>query len=106
LSNFDRVSIRVAHVAPQFRCMDFWLCNEFRASRSPKVVTVSDVGHAKIQKNAQHVVISRRRSDDFRLIVGRTAADVDRKPNIAKPQKSWLALEQHRSTEDVTIERD
>jgi hypothetical protein len=46
LSNFDQVSIRVAHVAPQFRCVDLWFGNKCRASRGPKVVAASDVGRA------------------------------------------------------------
>jgi hypothetical protein len=32
LSDFDQVSIRVAHVAPQFRRMDFWLSDESSTS--------------------------------------------------------------------------
>jgi hypothetical protein len=51
-------------------------------------------------------VITRRRSDDFRLVVGRAAADVDDKPNIAKLQKRRLALAQYCSAEDVAVECD
>ena len=39
-----------------------------------------------------------------RFVIGRAATNVDRHPNIAKPQKRRLALAQHRSAEDVTIE--
>src|SRR5262245_43902451 len=33
LSDLDKVAIRIAHVASQFRCMDFRLCDEVRAPR-------------------------------------------------------------------------
>src|SRR5208282_18031 len=86
--------------------MDFGLSDEFRAARRPKIVVAPDVTHAKVQKNAQDVLIARRRSHHFRLVVGRAAATVDGEPNVPEPQKRWLALAQHRRAEDVAIECD
>jgi hypothetical protein len=51
-------------------------------------------------------MITWRRSDDLRLVVGRAAADIDRKPNISKLKECRLALAQYRGAEDVTIECD
>jgi hypothetical protein len=52
LSNLNEVPIRVAHVAPQFRCVNFRLRNKFRAPRRPKIVITPDITHAKVQKDA------------------------------------------------------
>lgn len=52
LSDFNEVPVRVAHVAPQFCCVDFRLSDKFRAPRRPKVVVTPDVSHGKIQKDA------------------------------------------------------
>src|SRR5208282_4908153 len=86
--------------------MDFGFGDEFRSARRPKIVVAPDISHAKVQKNAQDVLIARRRSDHFRLVVGRAAATVDGEPNVPEPQKRRFALAQHRSAEDVAIECD
>jgi hypothetical protein len=52
LSNLNEVPIRVAHVAPQFRCVNLRLSNEVRAPRRPKVVAAHDIRHAQVQKDA------------------------------------------------------
>jgi hypothetical protein len=52
LPGLNEIAIRVAHVAPQFRGVDFRLGDEFRASRRPKIVVASDISHAKVQKVA------------------------------------------------------
>ncbi len=52
LSDLNEVPIRVAHIAPQFRCVDFRLSDEFRATRRPKVVVTLDISHTKVQKDA------------------------------------------------------
>jgi hypothetical protein len=46
-----------------------------------------DVGHAQVQEQAQIVLVFRRRRDHVRLIVGRSAADVDREPQIPQAKK-------------------
>jgi len=84
LSDFNEVSIWIAHVTPQFRRMNLRLCNEFRAPRRPKVIVASDVCHAQVQKNAENVLIPWRRSKDFGLIVGRATADVNDEPDVAE----------------------
>src|SRR5262245_901207 len=85
LSDFNEVSIWIAHVTPQFRRMNLRLGNEFRAPRRPKVIIASDVCYAQVQKNAENVLIPWRRSKNFGLIVGRTAADVNDEPDVAEP---------------------
>ena len=52
LSDFNEVTIRITHVAPQLRWMDFRLSDEFRAPRRPKIVAVFDIRHAKVEKDA------------------------------------------------------
>src|SRR5215469_8827351 len=106
LSNFNEVPVGVSHVAPQFRCMNFGLSDEFRATRRPKLVAPPDVTHAKIQKDAKYIWIAWRRSSDFRLVVGRAAADVDREPDVAEPEKRWLPLAQDFGAQDVAVEGD
>jgi hypothetical protein len=64
--------------------MDFGLSDEFRAPRRPKFLVAFDIRHAKVQKDAKNICIARRRSDDFRLVIRRTATAVDREPNIAE----------------------
>ena len=51
LPDLNEITIRVPHVAAQFRCMDFRLGDEFRAARRPKVVIAPDVIHAKVEKD-------------------------------------------------------
>src|SRR5262249_18595581 len=82
LSDFNEVPVGVSHVAPQFRCVDFWTSDEFRATRRPKLVVAPDVTHVKVEKDAKNVGVPRRRSHNFRFVVGRTATTVDGEPNM------------------------
>ena len=106
LSDFNEVSIWIAHVTPQFRRMNLRLCNEFRAPRRPKVIIASDVCHAQVQKNAENILTPWRRCKYFGLIVSRTTADVNDEPDVAELQECRFALAQHRGAEDVTVKCD
>jgi hypothetical protein len=59
------------------------------------VIVASDISDAKVQKDAENVLITWRRRDDFRLVVSRATAAIDSEPEIAEPQKCRLALAQH-----------
>jgi hypothetical protein len=96
----DEVAVWVAHVAPQFRRMNFRLSDKFRAQRRPKIVVADYVSHAKVQKDAKNVGIAWRRSHNFRLVVGPAASAVNSEPNIAEPQKRRLTLAQYCGAED------
>src|SRR5260370_31117230 len=52
LSDLNEVHIRVAHIAPPFRCAGFRLSDVFRATRRPQVVVTIDISHTKVQKDA------------------------------------------------------
>src|SRR5262249_1025711 len=106
LSNLNEVAIRIAHVAPHLRCMDFGLGDELRAPGRPELVVAFDITHAKVQKVAEDIWIAWRPSDDVRLIVGPSASAVDRQPDVAEPKKRRLSLTQHRGPEHVPIKSD
>ena len=61
LSDFDEISIRVADVAPQFRCINFGFSDEFRAPRRSQAVVAPDVGHAKIYVNVWTFVSGKKK---------------------------------------------
>src|SRR5215469_12835207 len=88
LSDLDEVPVRIAHVAAKLRRVDLWLGDEPGTPRRPEVVVAPDVGHAKVQKAAEHIWLSRWGSDNLGLVVGWSTSAVDDDPDVAESKKS------------------
>src|SRR4029453_2494398 len=103
LADLDQIAIGVADVASQLGRMDFGLGDELGTARGPEVVVAADVGHPGVEKAAEDIQISRWRSLDLWLVIGRTATAVDDEPDVAKTEHRRRALAEHRRSEDVAI---
>jgi len=92
LSDFNEVPVWVAHITTQFSRVALGLRNELGVPPRPKIAIAPDIGHAKVQNNAQNIRIAWGRCIDFRLVVGRAAAAIDCKPDVAESQKGRRAF--------------
>ena len=77
LSDFDDVSVGIAHVAADLVLVLFRLCQEFSTPCAPLGVHGRDVFDPDIQEAADPVGIARSLQADRRLVVRRAAAYAD-----------------------------
>src|SRR5262249_58965600 len=88
LSDLDEVPVRIADVAAKLRRVDLGLGDEPGTPGRPEVVVAPDVGHAKVQKAAEHIRLSGWGSGDLGLVVGRSTSTIDDDPDVAESKKS------------------
>jgi len=98
------VAFRVAEVAAGFLPAVDWRCEEVGASLAPSLVDGLDVGDSDVQEAAHMIGILRWLENDVRLVVCRSAADVDDDPAVRERDDRRLAGENDLATEDVAIE--
>ena len=52
LTDFDQISVRIAHVTANFRFVNFRFCDETCSARTPELIASLDVNDAKINERA------------------------------------------------------
>src|SRR5262245_31698295 len=104
LADLDQVTVRVTDVTADFCRVLLRLREKVRASRPPLLVHRLDVCHANVEEAAGPIRIRRYLERDGRLVVRRTATDVDDDPAVREGNDRRLALSHRLTAEYLGVE--
>src|SRR5262249_18891146 len=104
LPDFDQVAVGVAEVAADFWPAVDWRREEVGASLAPGLVDGLDVGDSDVQEAAHTIGILWWLENDVRLVLCRSAADVDDDPAVRERDDRRLAGEDDLAAKDVAVE--
>src|SRR5579862_671785 len=92
LSNFDNVTIRIAHVTACLAVLFLWFSEKLGSSASPEFIACLNIGDAYIHKAADIIEVGRD-AERHRRFIGRGAtAEVHNEPHVRDLDESRRAL--------------
>ncbi len=78
------MAVRVLQVAADLSPEGLRLGKEFGTARQPFSIDRMHIGYADVQGARKDILALRRRGGDIRLVVGRTATDIENEPALPR----------------------
>src|SRR6266498_4011317 len=104
LADLDEVAVGIAHVAADLDAVVLWLGEELGAPGPPHVIAGGHVGHPNVHEAGDFIQLPRRPQPDRRLVIGRSATNVEDQPGVPNPHDRWVSGADHGAAENPRIE--